>query len=82
MNRWLDETKFIIRGNEFTDAAMHWKSQFINTGKKPFSGWKCCLSIEKNRKAGFERLLIAGGASLIDSIDEMVLFPNDLIMIH
>lgn len=72
MGKWLDESQFVIQNHEFATSAMHWKQIHITTGKKPFSGWKCALSIEKSRRPGFVRLLRAGDAVIVDSVDEVL----------
>ena len=80
MGKWLEESQFVIQNHEFATSAMHWKQIHITTGKKPFSGWKCALSIEKSRRPGFVRLLRAGDAEIVDSVDEVEL--SLILLLH
>ncbi|KAJ3361331.1 hypothetical protein HDU91_003984, partial [Kappamyces sp. JEL0680] len=70
-NKWMDETRFVIEGNEFADASKFWKQEFISGGKKPFSGWTVMLQIDKARRSGFERLVLAGGGTTVDDIVQL-----------
>lgn len=56
---------------DFADAAQYWKINYSVTNRKPFHDWNVVLNMEKNRQHGFKRLLVAGGANVLDSVKDV-----------